>query len=116
MVIQLDTIAVCFIDVCVPKFVAKQFLSLFVFLIVVCNLYYSFPLTERAKAFWDKEDVDEIFDTVLEYLDQLKEAFRKKTATDKGWTSIIAATTCDLFPCCDAPNFLLCVLQNICRG
>lgn len=53
----------------------------------MCNLCYSFPLTERAKAFWDKEDVDEMFDTVLEYLDHLKEAFRKKTATDKGLLS-----------------------------
>lgn len=50
----------------------------------VLFILLSFPLTERAKAFWDKEDVDDIFDTVLEYLDHLKEAFRKKTATDKG--------------------------------
>lgn len=72
---------------------------------------FSFPLTEWAKIFWGKEDVDEIFDTVLEYLDHLKEAFKKKTATDKGLTSFIAAettttTTCDLFLCCDNPNFL----------
>lgn len=71
----------------------------------MCNLYYSFPLTERAKAFWDKEDVDEIFDTVLEYLDHLKEAFRKKTATDKGLSSqqqhvIFLAVVMLLTSCC----------------
>lgn len=47
-----------------------------------------FLLSERAKAFWAKEDVDEIFDTVFEYLDHLKSVLKKNTATDKGWTSL----------------------------
>lgn len=50
----------------------------------------SFPL-ERAKAVWAKEDVDDIFDTVLEKLDHLKKVLKKKTATDKGWTSSVVA-------------------------
>lgn len=57
-------------------------------------MLFSFPVTEQAKAFWDKEDVDYIFDTVLERVDHLRVAFRKKTATDKGWTtSLIAVVT-----------------------
>lgn len=56
-------------------------------------MLFSFPVTEQAKAFWDKEDVDDIFDTVLERVDHLRVAFRKKTATDKGWTTSLIATT-----------------------
>lgn len=47
-------------------------------------MLFSFLVTERAKAFWDKEEVDDIFDTVLECVEHLKVAFKKKTATDKG--------------------------------
>ncbi|XP_055362211.1 histone-lysine N-methyltransferase SETDB2 isoform X2 [Betta splendens] len=38
---------------------------------------------ERAKMFWAGEDVDEVFDTVFVYLEQLKRALKKNTATDK---------------------------------
>lgn len=52
---------------------------------------YEFVLffPERAKAFWAKEDVDEIFDVVFEYLGHLKTVVKKNTATDKGWTHLI---------------------------
>lgn len=48
-------------------------------------------LLERAKAVWAKVDVDDIFDAVLEKLDHLKKVLKKKTATDKGWTSSVVA-------------------------
>ncbi|KAK2857216.1 hypothetical protein Q5P01_005951 [Channa striata] len=38
---------------------------------------------ERAKAFWAEEDVDQVFSRVFVYLDHLKRALRKNTATDK---------------------------------
>lgn len=36
--------------------------------------------------FWVGEDVDEVFDTMFVYLEHLKRALKKNTATDKGWT------------------------------
>uniref|UniRef100_A0A668A8B8 Histone-lysine N-methyltransferase SETDB2 n=1 Tax=Myripristis murdjan TaxID=586833 RepID=A0A668A8B8_9TELE len=38
----------------------------------------------RARTFWAEADVDQVFEEVLEYLDYLKSAFKKNTATDKG--------------------------------
>lgn len=43
-------------------------------------------LSERAKAFWKKEDVDHLFNVIFGYLDHLKGVLKKNTATDKGWT------------------------------
>lgn len=43
-------------------------------------------LSERAKAFWEKEDVDDVFNVIFGYLDHLKGVLKKNTATDKGWT------------------------------
>uniref|UniRef100_A0A668A8C4 Pre-SET domain-containing protein n=1 Tax=Myripristis murdjan TaxID=586833 RepID=A0A668A8C4_9TELE len=37
----------------------------------------------RARTFWAEADVDQVFEEVLEYLDYLKSAFKKNTATDK---------------------------------
>lgn len=90
----------------------------FAILVVVCTLSQSlFFWTVRAKYVWDNEDVDDVFDTVLEYLDHLRGVIKKKTATDKGWTS--TATVTIRFPvlllltfCC----LCVCVLQNTCRG
>lgn len=42
--------------------------------------------SERAKAFWEKEDVDDVFNVIFGYLDHLKGVLKKNTATDKGWT------------------------------
>uniref|UniRef100_A0A3Q4BET6 Histone-lysine N-methyltransferase SETDB2 n=1 Tax=Mola mola TaxID=94237 RepID=A0A3Q4BET6_MOLML len=39
----------------------------------------------RAKAFWEKRDVDKVFNTVLGHLNHLKMVLKKNTATDKGW-------------------------------
>lgn len=36
--------------------------------------------------------MDDVFDTVLEYLDHLRGVIKKKTATDKGWTSTATVT------------------------
>ncbi|XP_068165638.1 histone-lysine N-methyltransferase SETDB2-like isoform X1 [Antennarius striatus] len=38
---------------------------------------------ERAKSFWAKENVDQVFTGVFEYLDNLKNVLKNKTATDK---------------------------------
>uniref|UniRef100_A0A1A7WQ43 Histone-lysine N-methyltransferase SETDB2 n=2 Tax=Iconisemion striatum TaxID=60296 RepID=A0A1A7WQ43_9TELE len=38
---------------------------------------------ERAKAFWTDKDVDQVFSTVFEYLEHLKQILQRKTATDK---------------------------------
>ncbi|XP_047195019.1 histone-lysine N-methyltransferase SETDB2 isoform X2 [Hippoglossus stenolepis] len=38
---------------------------------------------ERAQAFWAEEDVDQLFNGVLSYLDHLKRVLKKNTATDK---------------------------------
>ncbi|XP_029377631.1 histone-lysine N-methyltransferase SETDB2 isoform X1 [Echeneis naucrates] len=38
---------------------------------------------ERAKAFWAEEDVDQVFNKVFQYLNQLKGVLKKNTATDK---------------------------------
>lgn len=43
-------------------------------------------LSERAKAFWEKEDIDDVFDVVFGYLNHLKRVLKKNTATDKGLT------------------------------
>ncbi|KAM3585346.1 uncharacterized protein V6R79_014944 [Siganus canaliculatus] len=44
---------------------------------------------ERAKSFWAKADVDQVFDWIHEYLGRLKTALKRSTATDKecvqGW-------------------------------
>ena len=41
--------------------------------------------SERAKAFWEKSDVDKVFSKVLGHLNHLKMVLKKNTATDKGW-------------------------------
>ncbi|XP_053170785.1 histone-lysine N-methyltransferase SETDB2 [Scomber japonicus] len=38
---------------------------------------------EQARSFWSKEDVDQVFSSVLSYLDHLKKALKSNTATDK---------------------------------
>lgn len=42
-------------------------------------------LSERAKAFWERDDIDDVFDIIFGYLDHLKRVLKKNTATDKGW-------------------------------
>uniref|UniRef100_H3CM86 SET domain bifurcated histone lysine methyltransferase 2 n=1 Tax=Tetraodon nigroviridis TaxID=99883 RepID=H3CM86_TETNG len=39
--------------------------------------------SERAKAFWEKEDIDDVFDRIFKYLNHLKRVLKKNTATDK---------------------------------
>uniref|UniRef100_A0A674PAH2 Pre-SET domain-containing protein n=1 Tax=Takifugu rubripes TaxID=31033 RepID=A0A674PAH2_TAKRU len=41
-------------------------------------------LSERAKAFWKKEDIDDVFHVVFGYLGNLKRVLKKNTATDRG--------------------------------
>lgn len=50
------------------------------------NNYLNIALSERAKAFWKKEDIDDVFHVVFGYLDNLKSVLKKNTATDRGWT------------------------------
>ncbi|CAF95785.1 unnamed protein product [Tetraodon nigroviridis] len=40
-------------------------------------------LAKRAKAFWEKEDIDDVFDRIFKYLNHLKRVLKKNTATDK---------------------------------
>lgn len=43
-------------------------------------------LSERAKAFWERKDIDDVFDVIFAYLDYLKRVLKKNTATDRGST------------------------------
>lgn len=52
----------------------------------MCPLIKHIDLSERAKAFWEKEDIDDVFNGIFEYLDHLKRVLKKNTATDKGRT------------------------------
>lgn len=47
---------------------------------------YKSNLSERAKAFWEKENIDDVFNVIFGYLNHLKRVLKKNTATDKGWT------------------------------
>lgn len=51
----------------------------------MCPLIKHIILSERAKAFWEKEDIDDVFNVIFGYLDRLKRVLKKNTATDKGW-------------------------------
>uniref|UniRef100_A0A3Q4I6K7 Histone-lysine N-methyltransferase SETDB2 n=1 Tax=Neolamprologus brichardi TaxID=32507 RepID=A0A3Q4I6K7_NEOBR len=39
---------------------------------------------EKAKAFWNNEDVDQVFDVVFKYLEHLKAVLKRSGTTDKG--------------------------------
>lgn len=92
-----------------------EFFSLFPHKCTKCLLDL-FP--ERAKGFWAKEDVDETFNAIFEYLNHLKRALKKNTATDKGWTWLAGWTVMNkmsLASCWNHNDFLLCVNQNMFR-
>lgn len=44
-------------------------------------------LSERAKAFWEKQDVDDVFNQIFGKVDHLRRALMKNAATDKGRAS-----------------------------
>lgn len=60
--------------------------------IIYLNIFYAsdtiicpdlfFP--EKAKAFWNNEDVDQVFDVVFKYLEHLKAVLKRSGTTDKG--------------------------------
>lgn len=74
-------------------------------------------ISERAKAFWKKEDIDDLFNVVFGYLDNLKRVLKKNTATDRGWTLPlfhVTIRTCDQLPA--VINKSSCLSTRICSG
>ncbi|KAM9328272.1 histone-lysine N-methyltransferase SETDB2 [Pholidichthys leucotaenia] len=49
---------------------------------------------ERARAFWSEEEVDRVFDGILEYLDHLKAALKRSTATDGEYVQALRMVEC----------------------
>lgn len=79
--------------------------------------YLNNALSERAKAFWKKEDIDDLFNVVFGYLDNLKRVLKKNTATDRGWTLPlfhVSIRTCDQLPA--VINKSSCLSTRICSG
>ncbi|XP_070813795.1 histone-lysine N-methyltransferase SETDB2 [Chaetodon trifascialis] len=54
---------------------------------------------ERAKTFWVEEDVDQVFDGVLQHVDHLKRVLKMSTATDQEYVRALKLLEClDCFP------------------